>query len=350
MKDYSIERIPHKVWGRTGRSRSPLALFWTGSALELRIRGAEAYVDVETDYDTHELWIDILVDEVLTQRMMLPKGRSRVCLFRSMNPRQARTVRIIRDTPAMALDTDPSNLLLIRSVSTDGEFERVPVRSMKIEFIGDSLTSGEGCCGASGYMDWNSGCFSAVESYPFYLSQMLDAEYNVISQSGWGAAFSFRGERREAIPPYYRQVCGLLQGEKTRRLGAADPWDFDSWQPDIVIVNLGTNDGNAINEAAFNARQTRMRKEFQNAVVSFLGELRACNPQARIVWAYGMLGDEMEELIIGALRKYYDQTGDPVTYYQLDNTEVEEFGSRDHPGPDAHRRTAELLLELIEEL
>ena len=351
MKEYSIERIPHKVWGRTGKSHSPLALFWTGAALELNIRGAEAWIEVETDYDTYEVWIDILVDEAVTQRIMLPKGRSRVCCFRGMNPKESKNVRIIRDTPAMTEKNDKSNILMIRSVLTDGEIEPVLNRMIRIEFIGDSITCGEGCGGAVDQMDWNSACFSAIDSYPFYIAQALDAEYNVIAQSGWGVVFSYEGKKEEAIPSCYGQICGLTGGDRARRMGAKQPWDFTSWQPDIIIINLGTNDAQAIEDAGFNARQTRMRKDFAAGIVSFLKELRAMNPNAQIIWAYGMLGDQMADEIRDSMNLYYQETGDDkVMFFLLEDTPTEDFGSREHPGPQAHRRAAEDICDLLEEM
>ena len=351
MREYAIERIPHRVWGRTGKSHSPLALFWSGSALEIRLRATEAWIELETDYNSHEVWIAVVLDDTVTQRLMLPKGRSRICLFRAMERESAHSVRIVRDTPAMAGDSDPANLLLLRSVTTDGEFDPVLERRMKIEFIGDSITSGEGCAGPRRQMEWNSGCFSAVNSYPFYVSQELGAEYSVISQSGWGVAFSYQGSREEAIPLYYDAVCGLLTGDRARRMGALDLWDFTSWQPDVILVNLGTNDASAIADAGFNARKNRMEREFRQAIVEFLFQLRDRNPRAQIIWAYGMLNDDVSDLIHDAMDEYYARTRDErVTFFLQGEMLDGDIGSREHPGPSAHQKAAADICDLLEDL
>jgi hypothetical protein len=60
---------------------------------------------------------------------------------------------------------------------------------------------------------------------------------------------------------------------------SADPqWDTASWQPDAVVVNLGTNDFSA----AFS------EDAFVDGYATFLGEIRAAYPDAQIVavtWA-----------------------------------------------------------------
>ena len=137
-----------------------------------------------------ENWVDVLVNGELIQRFMVPQGRSEFCLFRGMDRSKARRVQIVRDTQAMHLDA--RNSLAICSVRTDGVFEEVPQPSLRLEFIGDSLTSGEGLTGAGDYLEWNPGCFSAIHSYAFRTAQMLGAECSILSQSGWGTCFSGR--------------------------------------------------------------------------------------------------------------------------------------------------------------
>lgn len=46
------------------------------------------------------------------------------------------------------MNADPESVLQINAIETDGEFLPVPERNLKIEFIGDSITSGEGDIGA----------------------------------------------------------------------------------------------------------------------------------------------------------------------------------------------------------
>ena len=55
--------------------------------------------------------------------------------------------------------------ILIHSLKTDGEFDKVEEKSMNIEFIGDSITSGEGSIGAKKEDDWISMWFTSHNNY-----------------------------------------------------------------------------------------------------------------------------------------------------------------------------------------
>lgn len=363
LKEYNLTQIEHyRVWGRTTEERNPLTLFWTGAALELNMKASELWVEVRSDYDTYEVWMDIVINHVLTQRFMVPKGCSRICVYRMMNPEEVRNVRIIRDTQAMS--DDPGTMIQILKLATDGSFEPVPEPKTRLEFIGDSITSGEGTVGAKCEQDWISGCFSAVDNYAFMTAAALDAEYHCISQSGWGTHCAWDGNTYHAIPKYYEQICGLLQGERNRELGAFDRWDADRWQPDVVIINLGTNDAGAFDQPDWTDPQTgithtmrrnsdgRMNPEdlaaFETDVRGFLCLLRKCHPESRMIWCYGMLGNELMPSIRRAVAEYMKTSGDRnVETFELPDTTGDGFGARSHPGHLSHTQAAAALTEEI---
>ena len=70
----------------------------------------------------------------------------------------------------------------------------MPEPKYRLEFVGDSITSGEGTVGAIYEEDWISAFFSAENTYPRMVADALSAEYRVISQSGWGYAIILREE------------------------------------------------------------------------------------------------------------------------------------------------------------
>jgi lysophospholipase L1-like esterase len=366
LKVHTLPNIKNlKVHGRTTGRLSPLTLFWTGSAIELNAKGSELWIEVEVDYDNYEPWISIVINSFPISRQMLTAGRYWVCVFRGMNENAIKNVRIVKDVQAMSGDAGCS--FQIHAVKFDGEFLPIEEKPYKLEFIGDSITSGEGALGAKAEEDWISMWFSALNNYCTMTAEALNAEYRIISQSGWGVLTSWDNNPNANIPEFYEKVCGLLTGEKNEALGASKENDFKSWQPDVVVVNLGTNDGGAFfspewkDEVTGKTYKQRLNadgtfnkedlRSFEEAAEKFLIKLRKYNKNAHIIWAYGMLGLSMMPSINRAVDMYTRKTDDrKISVFQLPNTTDETVGSRSHPGTLAHENAAKELTGFINQI
>ncbi|MNP51609.1 hypothetical protein D3C76_1459470 [compost metagenome] len=133
----------------------------------------------------------------------------------------------------------------------------------------------------------------------------------------------------------------------------------------MVVVNLGSNDGGAFQSPEWKDPDTgkvykqRLNEDgtyheedlaaFEKAVEQFLFKLRKNNPDAQLVWAYGMLGFPMMPAIYRAVDRYTKRTGDRrVSVLQLPDTTEETIGARTHPGELSHRRAAETLSEYLQ--
>lgn len=365
LRKFSLTEIEHlKVHGRTSGRLSPLTLFWTASGFEVRVTGSELWVLLEGDFEQQEPWISLEINGAWIGRQMVAQGKHWVCLFRGRNPQAIKQVRIYKDMQAMA--GDARHLLQIHALKTDGEFLPVPEKERKLEFIGDSITSGEGAIGAVSEEDWVAMLFSAKNNYATITGELLNAEVRILSQSGWGVVSGWDNNPRCALPLYYCQVCGLLSGERNEALGAPLPHDFSSWQPDAVIINLGTNDCGALSSPAWVDPETgevfqqhkdesggfvsKDRERFQGAVKSFLTLLREKNPSAQLLWGYGMLGGELSSVIEEAVKGYIQETGDTrATYLKLTDA-AEQRGARAHPGKTAHELAAGEIAEALNHL
>lgn len=354
-----------KIHGRTTGRLDPLTLFWTGSAIEFEAKGSELWLEIESDYNIYEQWIFILINSVPVSRQMLTKGRYWICIFRGMDKNTVKNVRVVKDIQPMS--ADPQNCLQIHNVKFDGEFLPLSEKPYKIEFIGDSITSGEGTIGAKEEQDWIPMLFSAVNNYAHMTAEALNADYRIISQSGWGVLTSWDNNPNFNIPDIYEMICSAVIREKNKELGAFENNNFEAWQPDVVVVNLGTNDGGAFNsppwkdEVTGKAYKQRLNddgtfnkedlKTFEQAVENFLFKLRKHNRKAHIVWVYGMLGLPMMPAICRAVDIYIKKTSDrQVSVFQLPDTINETIGARNHPGLLAHQMAANELTSYIKQI
>ena len=335
-----------RLMGRTAgwREDGTLPLFWTGSGVLFDIEGESLAFVLQAGDSQFEQWIRVEVDGVTVLRTSLQPGMNRVTVFRGIDPAKRHRVQLFKEVQAM--NQDEAAFLILRSIETPGTLFPVEEPKWKLEFIGDSLTSGEGMACEKHFMDWVSCMFSTEGTYAQLLSKALGGEVHILSQSGWGLYSSWDGDRSHVLPPCYPQVCGLLTGEGNAALGAHLPNDF-TWQPDAIVVNLGTNDSSALNLAE---DQETFRAAFRKAAEDYLETLRRYNPKALILWAYGMCGYALEEDLREAVANYCRRTGDRrALYVSLPQAGAEEMGSRQHPGARSNALCAQVLLKVLKE-
>lgn len=358
LKYYDIQQVPNlKVHGRTIADASPLPLFWTHAGIEVNCTGSELWIDLECEYDFHEIWVAGEVNRALMFRQMLMPGENSICLFRSMIGGPVKNVRFYRELQAM--NDNPEVHLLVKGLRTDGEFLPVEEKKLKFEFIGDSITSGEGSYGAREDTEWLAMYMSSSRTYVNIIERMMDADCRAISQGGWGVYTGWDNNRSHNIPHIYSKVCGLANGEKNEMLGAQKEYDFSSWIPDAVIINLGTNDecsfrmpGMEVEGYGFcksrsdeeGRKDPEDLKAVANAVEAFLKQLREKNPTSLLLWVYGMMGNDLEPVIRSAVEQYSDKTGDRnVDYLPLPDTTPANIGAHSHPGFFSHLASARIL-------
>ena len=360
---YRIKDIELKIHGRIDNALDVVPLLANGHGIEVNVTGSQLWADVEADYEDYEPWAAIEVNGSLTSRFMVDKGRQRICLFKGRSPEKITRVKFYRELQAMS--EDAKTCIVIRGLWTDGEFKAPPTYEHKLEFIGDSISSGEGTYGAREDVDWIASCMSYSRTYINLIGHELNAECRVISQGGWGVFSGWDNDRRHAIPSVYEQVCGLA-GCSGDKYGAGRAHDFASWVPDAILINLGTNDREGFNQPPFKDPDTGEFYKLntapdgsfvgedieliKSAVVDFLKMVRRDNPASHIVWLYGMLGYDLSLTLADALNRYKAETGDGnVAYLQLPATNEKTVGSNGHPGYEAHKIAAEILVDYLKE-
>ncbi len=348
-----------KVNGRTVDNRDPVTLIWSGSSLEMNITASELYILAEGPFENFENWIAIEINGEIISRRPLNKEKEWIQIFRMMDPTKEKHVRII--TEVQAMNPDAAHCINYYEIKTDGTLSDVPEKPYKFEFIGDSITSGEGCMGAHEEMDWISMVFSHTNSYPYLVSKKLNADYRVFSQSGWGVSRSWNNIPTNAIPLYYEDICSLIPDGELKNKGFDKKNDFEKWQPDAIIINLGTNDNGAFNNDAYideNGISYKFRSEdgiynredvnhVKNSCKNFLKTVRKNNPKAHIFWAYGLLEENLFSDIKDSITEYNNKNNDEVVFIELNKTEGEGFGSRLHPGIISHNISAEIIEKAV---
>ena len=332
----TIREIPEvRLLGRFDPRQPDLPMHWTRSGVRLRIRCVRLDAELTASHGVHPAWLMVRVDGAQVARMVLPDGRHWFTLLDGMDPTVPHTVEILRDT--QPIEGEPEISVVLHALRSDGEMEALPAPKLRIECIGDSLTSGEGIVGPHDAMEWISAWMSG-ENYPQFLAEALDAEVTHISQGGWGVYWGWDASRHSCIPDLYDMVCAH---EAAGRV----PCDFAANPVDVVVINLGTNDASGVDTLP-EAERPAMRRTIAEAAERFVRHVRQVRPGALILWAYGMCDHRLTAELRGTIERL--KAEDPnLDYVDLPTAAPDEMGSRMHPGIPSHRRAAELIAGVI---
>ena len=330
-----------RLLGRMDVSRRPFALDWTGSGLECVFRGSDLWAELEAPAFSPVMWMIVLSDGAPVARFPVEPGIRFYPLVLGMYPDHARVITLMKETQCMP--GQPEATILLHSLRLNGSLEDLPERALKIEFIGDSLTSGEGSLAPRGNDEWITLWFSACGNYSWIACQALDAERRILSQSGWGVCWDWERNPDHTLTAYYEEIAGVLRGPEAEKRGCTGHYDFTSWQPDIVCSRLLTNDvGGSGRNNSFEADRSRIVE----GALSLLRLVRKNNPAAKIVWIVPDTGHHpelAEEAVVLARR---EGMRDLFTF-ALPDYEEEDMGALAHPNAEWNRKAGLLLADYL---
>ena len=215
-----------------------------------------------------------------------------------------------------------------------------PLPKRKIEFIGNSITCGYGVedtSGADHYLDETENHWL---SYATLTSEALGAQHFSISRSGIGAYRNYGGPNAgstDAMPQMY---------DLTLYHDSTQLWDFKRWTPDVVCINLGTND---FSTPGYDVHR------YEQAYMALVKHVRSCYPQAYIVLLSGpMLPAETNAIVKKALdniKKALSKKGDK-RICRFDFTPQDGslgYGADYHPSKAQHQKMAAELTKFLQE-
>lgn len=329
--------------GRFDKKEKGLPLNWTASGFEMKVKGSFLEIEIESEYNVYRSYISIEVDGLRAQTFAPLKGKHTYVAFWSLDKNKAHDVKLTLESQLFPYD----GKITVWNVETDGEILPPNEKKTRIEFIGDSITSGEGGRGPVGFQEWVPMMFSASDNYARFVAEKMNAEYSVVSQSGWGVTNAWNNDPACRIPRIYEMIAA---DEK--------PYDF-SFDPDYVVIALGTNDQGSLNQPEYTNPGTgekyRLTKEmlpgWTEKAFEFLKTVHERNPRAKIVWASFFENGEIFECTKNAVMKARDAGTDVrfVSALNLNRMPRGGMGSRSHPGIVSQRHIAREILKVLKE-
>jgi lysophospholipase L1-like esterase len=226
--------------------------------------------------------------------------------------------------------------------------------SRKIEFIGNSIACGYGNEVSIQDPSNRPGGFTSVNennynAWGYITARNLNAQYSCIAYSGRGLYMNNDGSTTNTMPLVYDRVFPD---------DATPQWDNTKYTPDVIVINLGTNDFYA--EATLGASKTVDSTLFVNTYISFIEKLRGYYPNATIICAVGVMVNDWYptgakhwtriQRYTTAVKNYMNANGDPNVHYFKMEPQTAPYGEDWHPSAQTHLTMATSLTTFINNL
>jgi lysophospholipase L1-like esterase len=211
----------------------------------------------------------------------------------------------------------------------------------KIEFIGNSITCAYGVESLRKEDPFEDETENHYYSFATLVSQALNAQHTSISRSGIGAYRNYNGPKAGSKDNMSWQYEYTLFNDHSQK------WDFSKYQPQLVCINLGTNDLSTPN---FDI------KLYEKGYRKLLKTVRSHYPNAKIVLLSGCMLDDnesaLQQKVLNTICEDCNKAGDK-NIFRFDfshQTGSLGYGACWHPSYWQHEKMAGELTPFLREI
>ncbi len=339
--------------GRIDNSNSDQIIFsYPGVSIKAKFEGT-AIDALITDYayggNMHTNYFNVIIDNGTPTSLMVSSAQYIYPLARGLAD-GVHTVELFKRTESNVGKTEFDGFQLEAGknlLSPD------PLPAKKIEFIGNSITCGYGdeasytATQLQTITGFNSVNENNYKAWGAITARNLNAQYSCIAYSGRGLYRNNSGSITGTLPQIYDYV---IPDEATV------VWDHTKFIPDVIVINLGTNDFSA--EASGYADVDSAT--FVNTYVDFISKLRGYYPKTKIICVVGvMMSDYWPagkkhwtriQQYVTAVKDFKNQNGDKDVYYFKLNPQNAPYGEDWHPTVQTQNSMATNLTNFINTL
>ena len=322
-----------RLW--CGLSGSGIEFEFVGTRCEIKIGGDSIAMSDDPANETNKARFAIYVNgERVVDEIVRGKSKSYKVIDSETEVRAVVTV--------IKLSEAAMSSIYISQIDVNGTISPTANKPVFIEFIGDSITCGYGVDDEDENHNFSTATEDVTRAYAYRTAKALDVDYSMVSYSGYGIVSGYTGDgvknAKELVPPYYENpayTIGDFGKVKPQNL----KWDFTTRQPDLILINLGTNDD------SYCLEDEEKRAEYCGLYKEFLKTVRKNNPAAKIVCALGIMTERLCPYVEKIASEYTAETGDGnISTFRFDVQLPEDgYSANWHPTAKTHGKAADKL-------
>ena len=323
-----------RMLGRYSIEPNEVYFDYTLSGIEFEFVGSKCDVsfcsDFLSDEDKHAVIGVFLNDsEEESIRLSISKETCEYTVYESTKEEMVK-IRLVKLSDAKQ---GTVGITQLRLYGKEPQIKKTQDKDMLFQFIGDSIT-----CGMGNETSFGEPFTTIKEngnmSYGAITARNFQADVEFISYSGVGLIWGTSKDTPPMTEMY--QYCGYTRGNRIPQLYNTER------EPDIICVNLGTNDSKYI-------ENEEEKIQFIETYVEFLKDLRREHPKALLVICYGTMRLEWKDMIKECYTRYTEITKDSNCEYLLFGEDLKVGdGCGGHPTVETHKNMAIALSELLE--
>lgn len=339
-----------KPLGRTMLIDDMLWLAFSGSGAEFTINGTKAEIVIagddsaeKPDNEDNQARIAIYVNGKRVVDDMIDHAEETYTVFESTTAAEC-------DIKIVKLSETAMSTCAVKSISVEGGgIKPGEKKEHLIEFVGDSITCGYGVDDEVKEHHFSTKTEDVTKTYAYKTAENLNADYSMVSISGYGIISGYSdGKKKVAnqqLPKYYDKL-GFSYSTFGGKKVSSESWDFTGYTPDVIVVNLGTND-----ESYTKNKEDRV-KDYTDSYVEFLKAIRSHNPDSQIICTLGIMGNGLYPSVEQAVQTYTEETGDTkVCAMPFDvQSPGDGYAADWHPTEATHTKAADKLTAYLSEL
>ncbi|WP_437922135.1 SGNH/GDSL hydrolase family protein [Sphingobacterium sp. LRF_L2] len=301
---------------------------WVGSYFEFTLKGQSMSIRASDKGESH---FNVFVDGLFYKTFAVSSRDTLIDIVSNLEDDKQHLVRVQKRSEGEFGCTTIHHFTLGDKTKLDIPSPR-PGRF--IEFIGDSFTVGYGADGTDRDQPFSVSTENADKTYACILARYFQTDYALIAHSGRGAARNYGDSLTTSRYTMKDAMLNSLNSDTTSRYG------FDQYIPDLVVINLGSND--------FSTAPVPSQKEFQQAYLRIIRQLRrAYGAEVKILCVVSRL----EVPVGGYIADIVGKLDDNNLYYTASLRGVmnndSDMGAAWHPGVRGHQKMATFLVPYI---